>query len=493
MNNKTLMTDFYELTMGQTYFLEGKHNDKVYFDVFFRKNPLNSGYTINGGLDEIIDYIQNFHFEREEIDYLRSLGKFNDEFLDYLENLKFKGNVYAIKDGTPVFPKEPVITVEADAVTAQLLETALLAAFNFAGLVTTSAKKITKAARDVPVMEFGARRAHGIDAAVEASKYGYIGGCVGTSNTLTAMKYDIPALGTTAHAQVVFEDEGEYEAMLAYAKANPDNCLFLVDTYDTLNSGIPNAIRVADEYLTPNGYQFKGIRIDSGDLFDLTKKARVMLDEAGYPDAKICISNGLDEYQITDLLENKAPIDSIGAGDNIVTPQAKNGGVARVGGVYKLVAKELDGEIKPRIKISDDREKTTLPGFKKVYRLYDKETGIAVGDVVALNTEKLLNNNYTLYNPVTGDRVVVDDYLVKELQEKIFDNGDLVFLNPTATERRVYCEEQYQTLPDGVRDINNPDKYPVMLTDEVQELIDCLIDEHKTLNQEEKGYQKVKR
>lgn len=493
MKNKTLMTDLYELTMAQTYFLEGKENDKVYFDVFFRRNPLNSGYTINGGLDEIIEYINNFHFEKEEIEYLRRLGKFNNDFLDYLENLTFKGNVYAIPDGTPIFPKEPIITVESDAISAQILETALLADFNFGSLITTAAKRITKAADDVPVMEFGARRAHGSEAAVEASKYGYIGGCVGTSNTLTGMKYDIPVLGTTAHAQVVFEDDGEYEAMLAFAKANPDNCLFLVDTYDTLNSGIPNAIRVANEYLTPNGYQFKGIRIDSGDLKTLTKKARKMLDEAGYPEAKICVSNGLDEYMITELLENGAPIDSIGAGDNIVTPQARDGGVARVGGVYKLVAKEKDGEITPRIKISEDKEKTTLPGFKKVYRLYDNETDKAVGDVVALNDEMLIGNNYILKNPFTGEKVNVDDYEVKELQIPLFKNGELVYQNPKATERREYCDVEYQTLPDGVTNINNPEKYPVMLTDKLQELLDKLIEENVNNNQEEKGYQKVKK
>ena len=492
MKNKTLMTDFYELTMGQTYFLSGKHKEKVYFDIFFRKNPLNSGYTMNGGLDEIIDYIRNFHFEKEEIDYLRGLGKFTDKFLDYLENLTFEGNVYAIPDGTPIFPKEPVITVEADALAAQLLETAILANFNFASLITTAAKRITKAAGDVDVMEFGARRAHGQDAAVEASKYGYIGGCVGTSNTLTCMKYGIPELGTTAHAQVVFEDE-EYEAMLAYAKANPNNCLFLVDTYNTLERGIPNAIRVANEYLTPNGYAFKGIRIDSGDLLDLTKKARKMLDDAGYSEAKICVSNGLDEYMIKELLENGAPIDSIGAGDNIVTPQAKNGGVARVGGVYKLVAKEVDGKIMPRIKISDDKAKMTLPGFKKTYRLYDKENGKAIGDVIALNEEQLMNNNYTLYNPVTKEKITVDDYEVRELQVPLFKNGELVYQNPTATEKREYCEEQYQTLPENVTRIDNPEQYPVMLTDNLQELLDQLIEEYTEENLEEKTFQKVKK
>ena len=283
MNNKTLMTDFYELTMGQTYFDEGKQDEKVVFDIFFRKNPFNGGYTISGGLDETIKFIENFHFGEKEIEYLRSLGKFSDEYLDFLSNLKFTGDVYAVPDGTVVFPNEPVLTIKADIITAQLLETALLTNFNHNALVTTAAKRITKEAGDIPVMEFGARRARGIESAVEASKCAYIGGCSGTSNTYAGMEYGIPVLGTMAHS-LVTEDKDEYEAFLEYAKSNPDNCVFLVDTYDTLRSGIPNAIRVANEYLTPNGYKFKGIRIDSGDLAYLSKEARKMLDKAGYKD-----------------------------------------------------------------------------------------------------------------------------------------------------------------------------------------------------------------
>ena len=289
MENKTLMTDFYELTMAQSYFDQGKQNEKGYFDIFFRSNPFNGGYAIVGGLGETIEYIKNFRFEEEDIAYLRSTKCFSEEFLTYLKELKFSGDIYAMPDGTIVFPNEPALTVKANMVEAQIIETALLANFNHGTLVTTKAKRITSAAKNIPVMEFGARRARGMDSAVDASKYAYIGGCSGTSNVLAGMKYNIPVLGTMAHS-FIQEAECEYEAFLAYAKSHPDNCVFLVDTFDTLRSGIPNAIRVSREYLEPNGYRLKGIRIDSGDLVYLSKAAKEMLTEAGYGDATICLS-----------------------------------------------------------------------------------------------------------------------------------------------------------------------------------------------------------
>ena len=472
MENKTLMTDFYELTMAQTYFNEGKKDEILYFDIFFRVNPFKGGYTISSGLDEIINYIKNFKFEEREISYLRSLNKFNEDFLNYLSNLTFKGDLYAVEDGTAVFPNEPVLTVKADAVTAQLLETALLACFNHASLVTTASKRITKEAKNIPVMEFGARRARGIDSAIEASKNSFIGGCCGTSNTYAGMKYKIPVLGTMAHS-LVTEKEDEYEAFLGYAKSNPDNCVFLVDTYDTLRSGIPNAIRVANDYLKPNGYPFKGIRIDSGDLAYLSKEARKMLDEAGYPEATICLSNGLNEYTIRDLLEQGAKIDSIGAGDNIAAP------CERVGGVYKLVAVEENNAPSPRMKVSNDNIKTTTPGFKKVIRFYDKETGYALGDVIALRNEVIPTDEYTLVHPVeTWKQTTITNYEARELLVPIFKNGELIYQDKTLKEKQEYCEKEWNSLYPEVTRITNPHEYYVDLSDTLRELKNGLIRKH---------------
>ena len=393
MENKTLMTDFYELTMAQTYFDQGKQDEEVYFDIFFRKNPFNGGYTISGGLEENINYIKNFNFNKKEINYLRSLNQFSEKFLNYLETLKFEGDIYSVPDGTVVFPNETVLTVKAPIIMAQLLETALLANFNHASLVTTAAKRITNEAGDIPVMEFGARRARGIDSAVEASKYAYIGGCCGTSNTLAGMKYNIPVLGTMAHS-LITESNDEYQAFLNYAKSNKDNCVFLVDTYDTLKSGIPNAIKVANDYLKPNGLKFKGVRIDSGDLAYLSKKTRKLLDEAGYTETGICLSNGLNEYTIRDLKLQGAFINSLGVGDNIAASKE------RVGGVYKLVATIEDNREIPKIKVSNDSIKTINPGHKKVYRFYDKKEGYALGDLLALSDEVIPNDKYTLIHPL---------------------------------------------------------------------------------------------
>lgn len=473
MENKTLMTDFYELTMAQTYFDQGKQGEEVYFDIFFRKNPFNGGYTISGGLEETINYIKNFNFNKEEINYLKSLNQFSEKFLNYLETLKFEGDIYSVPDGTVVFPNETVLTVKAPIITAQLLETALLANFNHASLVTTAAKRITNEACDIPVMEFGARRARGIDSAIEASKYAYIGGCCGTSNTLAGMKYNIPVLGTMAHS-LITESNDEYQAFLNYAKSNKDNCVFLVDTYDTLKSGIPNAIKVANDYLKPNGLKFKGIRIDSGDLAYLSKKTRKLLDEAGYTETGICLSNGLNEYTIRDLKLQGAFINSLGVGDNIAASKE------RVGGVYKLVATIEDNREIPKIKVSNDSVKTINPGHKKVYRFYDKKEGYALGDLLALSDEVIPNDKYTLIHPLeTWKQKELTNYQVRDLLVPIFKDGQLVYQTPNIEKTKAYCNNEFNTLYEEIKRIDNPHEYYVDLSDKLRNLKEELINTHR--------------
>ncbi len=468
-NNKTMMTDFYELTMAQTYFDAGKKDEIAYFDTFFRKNPFEGGYTISNGVDNIIEYINNFKFTEEDIEYLKEQEKFTEEFLDYLKDIKFTGDIYAVPDGTPVFPNEPVITVKAPIIEAQIIETAVLAHFNHGSLVSTAAKRITNEAKGIPVMEFGARRARGVDSAIEASKYAYIGGCAGTSNVYAAKKYDIPVMGTMAHSMIQNFDT-EYEAFMAYAKSNPDNCVFLVDTYDTLKSGIPNAIRVAKEYLIPNGYKFKGIRIDSGDLIYLSKAARQMMDEAGFPDVKICLSNGLNEYSIRDFASKGAVIDSIGAGDNIAAAKE------RVGGVYKLVAIEKDGKIIPKVKVSGDTVKTTNPGYKKAYRFYDQDTHKVLGDVITTYDEVIPKDKYTLVDEQNPwKQTLIEDYYVRELQVPIFKDGKLVYNEPNIHERKKYCDAEFATLTDRITDVSNPHTYYVDLSEKEKELKEYML------------------
>jgi len=471
--NKTLMTDFYELTMAQTYFEANKQDEIAYFDIFFRKNLFNGGYTISGGLDKIIEYIKNFKVSLEEIEELRKTKYFREEFLQYLSNLKFTGDMYAIPDGTPIFPNEPVITIKTGLVEAQIIETAILACFNYGSLVITSSKRITNEAGNIPVMEFGARRARGIDAAIEASRYAYIGGCAGTSNVYAGLKYNIPLMGTMAHS-LVTEAEDEYQAFLEYAKSNPNNCVFLVDTYDTLRQGIPNAIKVAKEYLIPNGYKFKGIRIDSGDLAYLSKEARKMLDQAGFTDTKICLSNGIDENIISELLKNGAVVDNLGIGDNISAAKE------RMGGVYKLVAIEKNNEIIPKIKVSNDSVKTINPGYKKVYRFYDKETKYALGDLIALSNEEIPNDYYELIHPVDNwKKTKLTNYYLKELQVPIFKDGMQVYEELTIEEQKEYCSKEFETLYPEIKRLINPHEYYVDLSEKLLKLKKDLIEKHK--------------
>ena len=464
MKNKTMMVDFYEHTMCQTNFDTGRKDFHVYFDLFFRRNPFKGGYAISGGLDNIVKFIQNFKISQEDIDYLRTVGGFSEDYLKYLKELKFTGDIYAIPDGTPIFPNEPDLTIKTNIIEASLIETALLANFNHGTLVTTAAKRIVNAAGNIPVMEFGARRARGDDSAIEASKYAYVAGCAGTSNVQSAKENGIPVMGTMAHAMISAFDS-EYEAFLAYAKSNPNNCVFLVDTYNTLKSGIPNAIKVAKEYLVPNGYNFKGIRIDSGDLAYLSKKARKMLDDAGFEDTGICLSNGLNETTIKSLLDQGAYINSIGCGDNIAASKE------RVDGVYKLVAIVKDDKIIPKIKVSEDSAKTINPGYKKVYRFYDKTTGFALGDVIALYDEIIPEDEYTLVSPTEEwKKTKITNYYVRELQVPIFLNGELVYNVPRARERRDYCTEEFKTIYPEIKRKDNPHVYYVDLSEKLLQL-----------------------
>ena len=482
MNNKvnekndTMVIDHYEFTMGNGYFDAKVKDDKAYFDIFFRKNPFMGGYTISGGLDEIIDYINNFKIEDEDIEFLsKKTGIISKEYLEYLKNLRFTGDIYAVPDGTIVFPNEPVITIKANIIEAQLIETALLACFNHGALVTTKAKRLVEAAEGRPIMEFGARRARGKDSAVEVSKYAYIGGFCGTSNDKAARDYDIPALGTMAHSFVTFFDD-EYEAFKLFAMSNPNNCTFLVDTYDTLRSGIPNAIRVAKDYLIPNGLKFKGIRIDSGDLAYLSKEARKMLDKEGFTETKICVSNGLDEDEIVSLIRQGAPIDSFGLGDNIAAS------LERVGGVYKLVAREINEKPIPKIKVSDDSAKTINPGYKKVYRFYDKETGYALGDVIALADETIPDDNYTLVSPTESwKKTTITNYKVRELQVPIFKDGVQVYDKVSINDSREYCQKEIETIYPEIRRSINPHQYYVDLSLELLNLKNSMIEEKTKL------------
>ena len=475
--NLTMMTDFYELTMSQTYFNAGKKDEIAVFDAFFRKNPLNGGYGVMGGIDQIIDLVKNAHFTESDINFLRKTNQFTEEFLQYLKNFKFTGTIYAIPDGTPIFANEPVVTVKAPIIEAQIFETIILSYLNANICYTTAARRVVEAASDIGVMEFGARRAMGPESAVEASKCAVIAGCVGTSNVLAAQKYGLSAMGTMAHS-LVTEADTEYEAFLNYAKTYPNNCVLLVDTYDVLKSGVPNAIKVAKNYLIPNGYKLKGIRIDSGDLAYLSREAKKMFTEAGLDDVKICVSNGLKEDTIRSLKEQGAVIDSIGLGDNIVLPDH-----ARVGCVYKNVAILKDNQFVSRIKVSNDAAKAITPGFKKVYRFYDKDTGYALGDVISLYEENIPKDRYILIDPLNEfNTLEIKNYKIRELQEIIFENGELVYKDPTILEKQQYCEDEMATLYPEVKRSENPHQYYVDLTRKLLELKRELIMKAKSQN-----------
>ena len=480
-SNMTMMTDLYELTMSQVNFTHHEENDIEYFDGFFRKEPLDAGYGIVCGTDSMIDYIQNLHFTQSDIDYLRSTNKFTEGFLDYLKNFKFKGDIWAMPDGTPVFRNEPFITVRGNKIESKIVETALLSIYNSQIAYATAARKIVEAANGIevvvedektheliPIMEFGARRAYGPQAAIDASKCAVIAGCAGTSNVKAAQMYGLTPMGTMAHSAIM-EANSEEEAFEKYAITFPNKPLFLVDTYDTLKSGIPNAIKVCKKL----GIQLGGIRIDSGDLAYLSKEAKKLLKEE-FPDAVICLSNGLNAQTIASLKNQGAVIGSIGCGDNIASPDK------RVGAVYKNSAIEQDGKIIPKIKVSGDTIKTTNPGFKKIWRFYDKETGYALGDVIAKHDEVIPLDKYVLVNhedPLQTKEL--RNYNVKELQVPIFKNGELIYQDPSIAEKKIYCEKQMHTLYPEVRRVEKPHKYIVDLTNELLALKRELINVHR--------------
>ena len=457
--NLEMIADFYEFTMSNGYFQKNM-NDIAYFDVFFRKVPDDGGFAIFAGLKQIIDFVKNLHFSEDDILYLKERNMFSDNFLDYLRNFKFTGDIWAIPEGTVVFPGEPLITVKAPIIEAQLLETYFLLCVNHQSLIATKTRRIVNQAKGKPVMEFGARRAHGSDAAIYGARAAIIGGAVGTSCTASAQNFDVPVSGTMAHSWIQSFDS-EYEAFKAYAEIYPNSCTFLVDTYNTLESGVPNAIRIADEVLKPLGARPVAIRLDSGDLAYLSKAARKMLDDAGYHDCKICATNSLDERLIASLFEQDAKIDLFGVGENLIT--AKSDPV--FGGVYKLVAMEKDGNIIPKIKISENVAKVTNPSYKKVFRFYSKETNMALADLITLHNEEVLEGEYTIFDPAnTWKRKILKDYYVKELHVKIFENGNLIYNSPTLKEIAEYSKKDLETIWDEIKRMDNPHRYFVDLS-----------------------------
>ena len=474
MDNRKLqlVTDFYEFTMSNGYFAKGISNRIAYFDVFFREIPDGGGYVIFAGLEQIIEYIKNLKFDKEDINYLKSTNKFSNEFLEYLSNFKFSGNIWAVPEGTVIFPNEPLITVKAPIIEAQLLETMLLLLINHQSLIATKSSRIVNAAKGRSVMEFGARRAHSIDAAVYGARAAIIGGCVGTSCTYTAKEFNVNASGTMAHSFVQAFDS-EYEAFKTYAENYPDDCTLLIDTYDTLNSGIHNAIKCFNEVLLPKGYRPKAVRLDSGDLSYLSKKIRTILDNAGFEDCKICGTNALDEYVITSILEEGAKIDLFGVGENLIT--AKSNPV--FGGVYKLVAVEKDGKVIPKIKISNNTIKITNPGFKRVYRFYDKNTNKALADVITLADEVIPEDEYTIFDPVSPwKQKTLTNYTIRPLQELIFDNGNLVYESPDLKAIAENAKKELDTLWNEIRRIKNPHKYYVDLSQKLWNLKNELLE-----------------
>ena len=471
--NLTMLCDFYELTMGNGYFVSGMQDRMTYFDVFFRDVPDGGGFAIAAGLEQIIDYVQNLHFDEEDIDYLRGRGIFDEAFLDYLRNFQFTGDIWAVPEGTPIFPREPVFTVRAPAIQAQLLETYLLLEFNHQSLIATKANRICRAADGRAVLEFGSRRAQGIAGAVTGARAAFIGGCAGTACTVSDQIYGVPAAGTMAHSWVQMFDT-EYDAFVTYCKAYPTNAVLLVDTFNTLKSGIPNAIRAFNEVLKPMGITKCGIRLDSGDMAYLTQKARVMLDEAGWTDCTITVSNSLDERLITELFRQGAKIDAFGVGERLITSKS----APVFGGVYKLCAVEDgDGNIIPKIKVSENVGKITIPGFKKFYRFYNRETGMAEADYICMHDETVDDSQpLEICDPqARWKRKTMENFRAYEMMVPIFQNGELVYKLPTLKEIKTYCAYQVSTLWPEVKRFDYPHQYYVDLSPKLMALKDKML------------------
>ena len=471
--NLTMLCDYYELTMGNGYFDHNMGDKITYFDVFYRQNPDMGGFSICAGLEQVVEYIQNLHFEPEDIEYLRGRNMFSEEFLDYLKNFKFEGDIWAIPEGTPVFPREPIMTVRAPAIQAQLIETYVLLELNHQSLIATKANRICRAAEGRTVLEFGSRRAQGIDGAVTGARAAYIGGCAGTACAVSDTRYGVPAGGTVAPSWVQMFDT-EYEAFKAYCETYPTNATLLVDTYNSLKSGVPNAIKAFNEVLKPLGITKCGIRFDSGDMAYLTRKARVMLDEAGWPECKITVSNALDERLITELLLQGAKIDAFGVGERLITSKSD----PVFGGVYKLCAVENEkGEVIPKIKISENVGKITNPGFKRVYRLFDKETGMAEADYITLYDEVVDDTKpLEICDPEARWKTkVIHGFNAVELQVPVFKNGELVYKLPTLEEIKRTCAYGVSTLWPEVKRFDFPHQYYVDLSAKLMALKDEML------------------
>ncbi len=462
--NCTMLCDFYQLTMGNGYY-KTKYADRIaYFDMFFRRVPDGGGFAIAAGLEQVVNYIRSLHFSEEDIEYLRGKGIFDESFLAYLRDFKFTGDIWAVPEGTPVFPNEPLITVRAPAIQAQLIETMVLLLVNHQSLIATKASRIVRAADGRAVSEFGSRRAHGASGALLGARAAYIAGCIGTACVLADRLYATPATGTMAHSWVQMFDT-ELEAFEHYCRVYPNSTTLLVDTYNVLKSGVPNAIRAFDNVLKPLGARPGGIRLDSGDIAYLSIEARKMLDEAGYPDCKIVASNSLDEYIITDLLRQGAKIDIFGVGERLITAKSE----PVFGGVYKLVATEENGEITPKIKISENVAKITTPHYKKLYRLYDNKTGKAVADQLCVYDEEIDSTKpLTIFDPdYTWKKKTVENFTAKQLLVPVFLNGEQVYKLPDIEEIRTYCASQLDTLWDEIKRFENPHKYYVDLSEKL--------------------------